>query len=157
MESPIEITLPPAPPRDYLSWMAFWREVEAKMLTRPQLEAFSSKHSAPFLHDYVARFISTVLVRDIMTQAHEADGEGRAEVAPVLRADPQLLMEALGYVRKRAEWMSAPEVMEAMGIEPLEEPLVRLRARVVETLGDQLTNAQVRSASEESQEGRLRR
>jgi hypothetical protein len=35
--APIRLVLPPALPARYLSWMAFWREVERKMVESPKL------------------------------------------------------------------------------------------------------------------------
>lgn len=130
--------LPEAPPSSYLRWLAFWREVEQRMVERPSLEAAASRVSAPFLSDEVARTISDVLVPRIVEQAREAVSADRTTVAPIIEADPALMDQAIRYVRRRMAFMT-PQVSRAMDVEPLDPALVRLRDAVLEALEKQVT------------------
>jgi hypothetical protein len=119
--------------------MAFWREVERKMVESPQLAEVASEESRPFLHDPVADFLSENVVAAISRQAHEARSRGEAEISPVVEGDEALMRQALEYVAARGRWLQEPGVAEAMGIEPLEPDLVDLRNETLSTLIVQLT------------------
>jgi hypothetical protein len=135
----IRLVLPPALPARYLAWMAFWREVERKMVESPQLAEVASQESRPFLHDPVADFLSEKVVASISRQAHDARSRGASEVSPAIEGDEALMRQALEYVAARGRWLQEPGVAEAMGIEPLEPDLVDLRNEVLSTLIVQLT------------------
>jgi hypothetical protein len=133
----IEIKLPEAEPADYLSWMAFWREVEQRVGASPALETMASEESAPFIRDDIARFLSDNIVGAIATQAGEAKQRGDELVTPMLRGNVEIVPRALHDVALRMRWLT-DERCRAMGIEPLEPHLVALRLRVLETVLDQL-------------------
>jgi hypothetical protein len=135
----IRLVLPPALPARYLAWMAFWREVERKMVESPHLAEVAAEESRPFLHDPVADFLSEKVVAAISRQAHEARSQGAAEVSPVIEGDEPLMRQALEYVAARGRWLQEPGVAQAMGIEPLEPDLVELRNETLATLMVQLT------------------
>lgn len=128
--------LPDAPPSSYLRWLAFWREVEQRMVERPSLEAAASRVSAPFLNDEVAQTISGVLVPRIVEQAREAASADRRTVAPTIEADPEVMSQVTRYVRRRLAFLT-PDVCRAMDVEPLEPTLARLRDSVLEALEKQ--------------------
>jgi hypothetical protein len=135
----IRLVLPPALPGRYLSWMAFWREVERKMLENPQLAEIAAVGSRPFVRDPVADFLSEKVVAAISRQAHEARSRGASEVSPVIEGEPGMVRQALEYVAARGRWLQEPGVAQAMGIEPLEPDLVELRSEALATLTVQLT------------------
>jgi hypothetical protein len=135
----IRLVLPPALPSRYLAWMAFWREVERKMIESPQLAKIAAEESRPFLHDPVADFLSERVVGAISRQAHEARARGDAEVSPVIEGEQALVRQALEYVASRGRWLQEPGVAEAMGIEPLEPDLVELRNEALASVTVQLT------------------
>jgi hypothetical protein len=135
----LRLVLPPALPDRYLTWMAFWREVERKMVESPQLAEVAAEESRPFLHDPVADFLSERVVAAISRQAHEARSRRASEVSPVVEGDEALLRQAMEYVAARGRWLQEPGVAEAMGIDPLEPDLVDLRNEVLASLMVQLT------------------
>src|SRR3954468_19913078 len=89
----IKVRLPPADPAVYLEWMAYWRDVERRMIERPALEAFASLESAPFVRDPIADFISDVMAGGVIRQAGAARRLGNAEVAPEIVSDALVLRE----------------------------------------------------------------
>jgi hypothetical protein len=131
---PGSVQLPPAPPDDYLRWMAFWRQVEQAMAARPALEHYASSVSAPFLQGEIAEFISGVLVTEIIRQAAEARRRGQREVAPVIRASREVLVSVVGYIRRRGRWMEETVSLELAGVDPLEPELLALRKRAIRAL-----------------------
>ncbi len=133
----VEITLPSAPPDDYLRWMAFWREVEQKMGESPALGDMASQESAPFLQGETAAFLATVVVGAIITQSTDAKNRGETQVAPVLIADPDRLARAIDVVTRRAQWMT-PDRLRAMGIEPLDTKLAELRMASLTAVSEQI-------------------
>jgi hypothetical protein len=135
----VRLVLPPALPARYLSWMAFWREVERKMLESPQLAEMAAQEARPFLHDPVADFLSEEVVGSIMRQASDARTRGASEVRPVIEGEEPTMRQALEYVSARGRWLQEPGVAEAMGIEPLEPDLVDLRNEVLASIMTQLS------------------
>jgi hypothetical protein len=135
----VRLVLPPALPARYLSWMAFWREVERTMVESPQLAEMAAQESRPFLHDPVADFLSEEVVGAIMRQASEARTRGDSEVSPAIEGDEATMRQALEYVAARGRWLQEPGVAEAMGIEPLEPDLVDLRNEVLASIMTQLS------------------
>jgi hypothetical protein len=133
----MQIVLPPAPPRTYLRWMAFWRTVEQAMLRNPALEDFASGESAPFLEGPVALFLSEV-VSEISAQAEVAEQERRETVAPELSGPLEFWEGAADYVEVRGGWLDAQlergPVAELTGLKPLDQECQALRMRVVETV-----------------------
>ena len=138
----VRITLPAAPPQDYIRWMAFWRDVETKMAQAPRLAEMAGEESAPFVRDPVADFLSKEVVRAIAGQALEAERAGEASVEPVISGDRALLEEGMDYVIRRGGWMAQPGVMEALGVRPLEDDLVTLRMRAVQAVAAALGNTE---------------
>jgi hypothetical protein len=136
--APIRLVLPPALPARYLSWMAFWREVERKMVENPQLADMAAEEARPFLHDPVADFLSERVVAAISRQAQDARAQGASAVSPVVEGDEATMRQAPEYVAARGRWLQEPGVAEAMGIDPLEPDLVELRNEVLASLGAQL-------------------
>jgi hypothetical protein len=139
--APIRLVLPPALPARYLSWMAFWREVERKMVESPKLADMAAEEARPFLHDPVADFLSE-RVAAISRQAQEARSEGASEVSPVIEGDEATMRQALEYVAARGRWLQEPGVAEAMGIDPLEPDLVDLRNAVLASLQAQIQRSE---------------
>jgi hypothetical protein len=135
----IRLVLPPAVPQRYLSWMAFWREVERKMVESPQLAEMAANEARPFLHDPVADFLSERVVASISRQAQEARTGGDSQVSPVIEGDEEVVRQALEYVAARGRWLQEPGVAEAMGIDPLEPDLVDLRNEVLASIMTQLS------------------
>jgi hypothetical protein len=119
--------------------MAFWREVERKMVENPQLAEMAAEEARPFLHDPVADFLSERVVAAISRQAQEARTRGASEVSPVIEGEEQTMRLALEYVGTRGRWLQEPGVAEAMGIDPLEPDLVDLRNEVLASIITQLS------------------
>jgi hypothetical protein len=101
----IRLVLSPALPARYLSWMAFWREVERKMVESPKLADMAAQEARPFLHDPVADFLSERVVASISRQAMEARSRGDSEVTPVIEGDEATMRRALEYVAARGRWL----------------------------------------------------
>jgi hypothetical protein len=138
--SPIRVQLPDAPTGLYLQWMRYWRRVERKMRENPLLHEIASQASAPFLHDEVARFISSELLVAIERQARRARYEGRLTVAPVIEGDREILRQALDYVIRRARWLHDLNVSRRMRIRPLAEGPANLRAKALAIMHLQLAD-----------------
>lgn len=138
MGTRVKIVLPPGPPAAYRKWVAFWREVEEKMLARPALEALASEASAPFLRGAAAAFWSEVVVYEIMTQALTAKRVGDRLVSPSFAGDAALIAEAVDIVERRGRWLHLDVVAKAIGVEPLERELLLLQAKVIEVIRHQL-------------------
>src|SRR5439155_21170731 len=94
----VTVTLPAARPDAYLRWVAFWREVEHRMLESPSLEDYATSVSVPFLRGEVAGFVSDVLARQLVDQATRAQGEGKDYVVPRVSGDRRLLTAAKWYI-----------------------------------------------------------
>ncbi len=135
---PVQLQLPEAPPRTYLRWMAYWRDIESKLARNRLLERFVSSESATFLSDDVARFISDGLVAEIERQSSEALLNDEQTVSPTVRGDADLLRRSVEYVIRRARWLQIPEMAEVTGLEPLDDDLADLRAKVVAVVQLQL-------------------
>jgi hypothetical protein len=133
----VVVRLPAAAPDDYLRWMAYWREIEQAMASRPALERHASALSAPFVREPFADHLSGVWVTSIIQQAADAKRADAATVAPELEGSPDQLLRAAQYVERRGRWLQSTIVVEAMGIQPLEPHLVRLRAESVRALREQ--------------------
>jgi hypothetical protein len=114
--------------------MAYWRQVEQALASRPALELHASSVSAPFLQGEVAEFISSTLVTDVIRQATRARQEGLDEVAPVVTGPVDLLAATVDYVRRRGRWMEETVSLELIGVAPLERELVTLRRAVIDRL-----------------------
>jgi len=142
----VTVTLPAASPGAYLRWVAFWREVEDRMLQSPSLEAYASSMSVPFLRGEVARFVSDVLARQLVDQATRAERQGRDYVVPRITGDRRLLAAAKWYIAERGDWLSSSSgtttMAEAMGVPALPSDLVSLRQRVVTALALELEDLQ---------------
>lgn len=142
----VTVTLPAARPDAYLRWVAFWREVEDRMLQSPSLEAYASSMSVPFLRGEVARFVSDVLARQLVDQATRAERQGRDYVVPRITGDRRLLAAAKWYIAERGDWLSSSSgtttMAEAMGVPALPSDLVSLRQRVVTALALELEDLQ---------------
>lgn len=136
-EAKERFTLPSAPPGNYLRWLAFFREVEQRMGEKPGLESVAAALSAPFMRDEVAERISTDLIPQLASQAHEAQSRGDATVTPVIEAEPSLMRTMTEYVARRGAFLT-PQVVSAMGIEPLDAKLVALRVEVITAVREQL-------------------
>jgi len=134
VEQSVEIRLPPAPPDDYLRWMAYWREVEQAMAARPAFEHHASSVSAPFLRGEVAEYLSGVMCTEIIRQAAEAKRVGALDVRPLVAGKPDILLEAVETIRRRGRWMDETLSLEAAGVEPLEPELIALRKRAVRVM-----------------------
>jgi aminopeptidase N len=138
--SPIRVQLPDAPTGLYLQWMRYWRRVERKMLENPLLHEIASKASAPFLHDEVARFISSELLVSIERQARRARTQGLPTVAPIIEGEREVLRQAVDYVIRRARWLHDLNVSRRMRIRPLPEEPANLRAKALAVMHLQLAN-----------------
>jgi hypothetical protein len=134
VEQSLQIRLPPAPPDHYLRWMAFWREVEQAMATRPAFEHHASSVSAPFLRGAVAEYLSGVMCTEIIRQAVEAKRAGAKDVRPVITGGSDILLEAVETIRRRGRWMDETLSLEAAGVNPLEPEFVELRKRAVRVM-----------------------
>src|SRR5438093_10895092 len=115
MTDTLSVHLPRVPPALYLEWVAYWREVEHRMLERPALADHAARESAPFLRDPIADWISDSLVGGIVNQAGAARRAGDGEVAPELQGDALVMREWTRYMRRRADWLDQPGVHRAMG------------------------------------------
>jgi hypothetical protein len=127
------LQLPAADPTTYLAWMAYWRDVESKMLELPALEQFASSEAAPFLHGSTALQLSDA-VRQITTQAVAAMEADRAHVAPdiSLTGSPEMLTDMASHILRRGAWLAKHAV--ALRIEGPSIPVRQLRASVVKSL-----------------------
>src|SRR4051812_50119352 len=82
MPDTISVRLPQADPAVYLEWMAYWRDIERRMIERPALEAFASRESAPFLRDPISDWISDTVAGGVIRQAGGGRREGGDRGAP---------------------------------------------------------------------------
>ena len=124
--SPDEVTLPPASPTSYLRWVAFWREVEDRMLASEQLREIAAKEAAPFMDGEVARFISQA-AGQIASQATSVPDHD--SFTPVITIPPAIRGEVAETIARRAAWLDLNH--EALGIGALEQDLGDLRSRVI--------------------------
>jgi len=138
MPDVIRVRLPHADPAVYLEWMAYWRDIERRMLERPALEAFASSQSAPFLRDPIADWISDAMAGGIIRQAGAARREGAEMVAPEIVGDAVVLRQAMRYIAARHEWLSGPGMFEAMAIEPPSPNVIALREWALDSVSVQL-------------------
>jgi hypothetical protein len=134
----VRVRLPHADPAVYLEWMAYWREVEHRMLERPALEAYAARESAPFLRDPIADWISDGLAGAILRQAGEARRAEVEDVAPEISGDALVFLVAMQYVLRRSEWLEQPGIHEAMGVDPPSATVVSLREWAVNSVTVQL-------------------
>jgi hypothetical protein len=125
--------------------MAFWREVEQAMATRPAYEQYASSVSAPFLRGEVAEYLSGVLVTDVLRQAVEAKRLGQPELRPLVTGPFKILRGAAEHIHRRGRWMDETVSLEVAGVEPLEAELVGLRKRVVRSIQQAIAQATERS------------
>lgn len=127
------LRLPAAHPETYLSWVAYWRKVEAKMLEFPALEVAASEQSAPFLHGTIALQLSEV-VRATSKQATTALAKGRLSVSPEIRlaGSADTLGEMAFYVQRHADWLR--EHGQSLGVEPPSLDIRELRTATVNLL-----------------------
>jgi hypothetical protein len=133
----ITLELPEAPPKAYLRWMAYWREVERWMLEHRDLEAAAEVESAPFFHNRVAEFLSREAIPQIVRQAQTARRQGR-RVAPKVEAPPDIMAEAVGYIIRRSRWLQEQELAGLPGMPPLDEEVANIRAKVMAVIQLQL-------------------
>src|SRR3954463_3713176 len=118
MPDTISVRLPQADPAVYLEWMAYWRDIERRMIERPALEAFASRESAPFLRDPISDWISDTMAGGGIPPAGAppppggggARGGGGAPrrggadvVAPQITGDALVLRQAMKHIAARAE------------------------------------------------------
>jgi hypothetical protein len=127
------LRLLPARPEAYLLWMAYWREVESKMVESPGLEEMASSEAAPFLHGSIALQLSDV-VRQITQQATSALARARGLVVPQvwLTGSVELLAEMASYVQQRGAWLT--EHAGPVGIEPPTPEVRQLRLSTIQYL-----------------------
>ena len=144
---PVELTLPPAPPQEYLAWMEHLGSVQQAMLAHRPLERLASAESAPFLNGWVASYAADVVVGDILRQAREAAQKNASDVAPVIKGATSLIIAALSYMERRGAWLDQDQVCEALDIPVLPTRLRELRRRVVERARVQLGGRGQGSAS----------
>jgi hypothetical protein len=108
MRAAIQVELPEAPPRTYLAWVDWWRNVERVMR---RLESMTSAGRAEraegpmLLHGPVPGYVSRVLLEEMRRQACHAEQCGNESVAPVLRADPRMLWDAVTVLEDQARWL----------------------------------------------------
>jgi hypothetical protein len=138
MPDALTVRLPPADPAVYLEWMAYWRDIERKMLERPALHAFASEESVPFIRDPVADFISDVMAGGVIRQAGAARRMGAESVAPEIVGDALVLRDAMKYIAARLEWLGGPGMHEALRIEPPSPDVVALREWALDSITVQL-------------------
>lgn len=127
------LQLPAADPATYLAWMAYWRDVEARMLELPALEQFISREAAPFLHSAIAVQLSSA-VGQIATQAAAAMEAGRAHVAPEisLNGSSEMLTDIASYILRRGAWLA--QHADALRVDAPSIRVRQLRASVVMSL-----------------------
>jgi hypothetical protein len=138
MTDSVTVRLPRVSPALYLEWVAYWREVERRMLEHPALADHAARESAPFLRDPIADWISDTVVGAIVSQAGEARRAGLDTVAPELGGDVLVMREWIRYMARRAEWLDRPGVHRAMGVEPPIPAVVELRESVGQAVYTQL-------------------
>jgi hypothetical protein len=125
------LRLPAGDPKTYLSWVAHWREVEAKMLENPALEEIASREFAPFLHGETALRLS-VAVREMTKQATAAAAKGRPSIAPEIRlaGSAAMLGEMAFFLQRRSAWVD--EHGSPFGVDG---PSMDVRQLRIETIG----------------------
>ncbi len=138
MPEAITVRLPHADPAVYLEWMAYWRDIERRMIERPALEAFASRESAPFIRDPIADWISDAMAGGIIRQAGEARRVGADAVGPQITGDALVLREAMKYIAARIEWLNGPGMYQALAIEPPSPDVIALREWALESIIVQL-------------------
>jgi len=131
----VELRLPRAHALDYLRWMAYWREVETRMIEHPALERLASKEAGEFLGGADAKLISK-LAADLASQATAARAAGREIVQPTLEMDrdPASLFGLAHLIASRAEWLQRHE--KPLDVAPLDAHLVALRSKVIRAIAD---------------------
>jgi hypothetical protein len=129
-ERTLLVRLPEAKPDTYLAWMAFWREVETKMLDRPALEELGSEEAAPFLHGRIARLISD-LVRELTNQSVLAIEARAGWVTPEIKLPPSasVLADVASYLWRRGAWLA--KYASSISIAPVSREVEDLRQRVI--------------------------
>jgi hypothetical protein len=138
MPDQITARLPHADPAVYLEWMAYWRDIERRMLERPAPEPFDTSAGAPFVRDPIADWISDAMAGGIFRQAGAARRIGAETVAPEVTADPMVLRDAMRYLAARHEWLNSPGMYRAIGIEPPSPDVIALREWALDSITVQL-------------------
>jgi hypothetical protein len=115
--------------------MAYWRQVEALMLSRPALAEHAAEQSAPFIREPVADYISGVLIPQLVKAASAAEQRGDPMVQPVVEVEPETLLKGLDYVRRRGAWLLT---LDDRTLPRLDPELVELRARAIAFVTPQL-------------------
>src|SRR3954454_8790779 len=138
MPDTISVRLPQADPAVYLEWMAYWRDIERRMIERPALEAFASRESAPFLRDPISDWISDTMAGGVIRQAGAARRGGADVVAPEITGDALVLRQAMKHIAARAEWLNRPGMYQAMDIEPPSPDVIALREWALDSITVQL-------------------
>jgi hypothetical protein len=105
MRAAIQVELPEAQPQTYLAWVDWWRSVE-RVIRRLESMTSAGRGEGPMLlHGPVPGYISRVLLEEMRRQAQHAEQCGNEVVAPVLRADPRMLWDALTVLEDQARWL----------------------------------------------------
>jgi hypothetical protein len=122
----VTITLPSASPEAYLRWIDWWRESVRYMVSSSSLARSTERRRGS---DPVLDLSDHELPDQIETAARHAIEEGKAEVAPEVRVDAELLQQARRRNRERVEWL---ESMQRFGAPALDSDLHPLRERTRE-------------------------
>jgi hypothetical protein len=119
--------------------MAWWRDVEQALSTRPQLERQASEIAAPFFHSNVARFMSKTIAPALTTLALEAMRSEAETCAPVIEGPRSMLRDVVVYMDRRGRWLE--EMSALLGLPPLDTDIARLRRMAMEDIQRQVDAA----------------
>jgi hypothetical protein len=142
MRAAIQVELPEAPPQTYLAWVDWWRGIE-RVIRRLESMTSAGRGEGPMLlHGPVPGYVSRVLLEELRRQAHHAEQCGNETVAPILRADPRMLWDAVTVLEGQARWldgwMEDGVVSARLGLSFPGWRVELLRGRVVESVRDQV-------------------
>src|SRR5207245_926939 len=138
----IQVELPEAPPQTYLAWVDWWRGVE-RVIRRLESMTSAGRGEGPMLlHGPVPGYVSRVLLEELRRQAHHAEQCGNEAVAPILRADPRMLWDAVTVLEDQARWLDGwledGVVSARLGLSFPGWRVELLRGRVVTSIREQI-------------------
>jgi hypothetical protein len=116
----IVMTLPSASPEDYLRLVEWWREASRSLFAVIRLGASPQEGRN---HDPVLRLIDSDGPEKVEAEAQRALADGLASVAPIVRVDADLAVQARDRGRRRLEWLLD---MREHGVPPLDPELAPL-------------------------------
>jgi hypothetical protein len=116
----IVVTLPSASPEDYLRLVEWWRRASRSLFAAVRLGASPPDGRN---QDPVLRLIDSDAPEKVEAEAQRALADGLATIAPIVRVDGDLAVQARDRGRRRLEWLVD---MQEHGVPPLDPDLAPL-------------------------------